>query len=77
MFAPEEQLCCHNNYVAPEEQLCCHFFCIVTVCAVLAIALCKDFPQMFSCLRRSDRRERDGMGHSGVRRKISWGGLWW
>jgi len=48
MFAPEEQLCCHNNYVAPEEQLCCHFFCIVTVCAVLAIALCKDFPQMFS-----------------------------
>ena len=23
----------------------------------------KDFPQMFSCLRRSDRRERDSMGH--------------
>jgi len=37
--------------------------CVVTVCAVLAIALCKNFPQMFSGLRRSDRRERDGMGH--------------
>jgi len=37
--------------------------CVVTVCAVLAIALCKNFPQMFSFLRRSDRRERDGMGH--------------
>jgi len=30
--------------------------------SVLAIALYKNFPQMFSCLRRSDRRE-SGMGH--------------
>jgi len=37
--------------------------CSVTVCVVLAMALCKNFPQMFSCLRPSDHRERDGMGH--------------
>jgi len=36
---------------------------VVTVCAGLGNALCKNFPPMFSCLRRSDRRERDGMGH--------------
>jgi len=30
---------------------------------VLAIALCKNFSQMFSCLCHSDRRKREGMGH--------------
>jgi len=36
--------------------------CIYIVCNLaLPIALREDIPQMFSCLRRSDRRERDGM----------------
>jgi len=39
--------------------LCSYIACNL----VLATALCKNFPQMFSCLRRSDRWERDGMGH--------------
>jgi len=43
--------------------------CIYIVCNLarlllnlaLPIALRENIPQMFSCLRRSDRRERDGM----------------
>ena len=36
--------------------------CIYIVCNLaLPIALRENIPPMFSCLRRSDRRERDGM----------------
>jgi len=41
-------------------------YCVVQLhCCnlVLAIAMCKIFPQMFSCLRHSDRHEPDVMGH--------------
>jgi len=34
------------------------------LCCAVTFALHKNIPQkMFSCLRRSDRRESDGMGH--------------
>ena len=44
--------------MAFEGQLCC--YCVYAVTCILAIALCKNFPQMFLWLRRSDRRECDG-----------------
>jgi len=41
----------------------CYYLNVTVTLSVLAIALYyKNFPQMFSCLRRPDRRESD-MGH--------------
>jgi len=37
--------------------------CVSVQLLVLATALCKNFPQMFSCVRRSDRRRCDAMSH--------------